>query len=175
MVGSKNRAKTRPAEPHLDVAELQELYKALPGGADATDPAEAVFAMTATLVIRSARVISARVDDVVAPLGLTVPKFEVLGFLYAAPTGELPFAELKRRMFMHPATMGHTIRLLEADGLVKRRAHEVDRRAYVAVLTAKGRSVTRKGLEAVREISFGCDGLSVAAARTVSSKLASLD
>jgi DNA-binding MarR family transcriptional regulator len=157
------------------VAELQQLYRALPGGDDPTDPAEAVFAMTATLVIRSARVISARVDDVVAPLGLTVPKFEVLGFLHSAPDGEMSFAELKRRLFMHPATMGHTIRLLEADRLVKRRAHEVDRRAYVAVLTAKGRSVTRKGLEALREINFGCDGLSVTAGRTVSDKLTALD
>jgi DNA-binding MarR family transcriptional regulator len=158
----------------VDAATLQELYRALPAGDAATDAADTVFAMTATLLIRSARVVSARVDDVVAPLGLTLPKFEVLGFLIAAPGGEMTFAELKQRMFMHPATMGHTIRLLEADGLIKRRAHHSDGRAYIAVLTAKGRTVATKGLDALREIRFGCEGLSVPAAKGISSRLTAL-
>jgi DNA-binding MarR family transcriptional regulator len=171
---SKKRSKVRPAEPVVDAALLHELYQALPTSDAASDPTNEIFATTATLLIRSARVISARVDEVVAPLGLTVPKFEVLGFLIGTPDGEMSFAELKRRMFMHPATMGHTIRLLEADGLVKRRAHETDRRAYVAVLTAKGRTAARKGLDALREIGFGCEGLSVPAAKAISSRLTAL-
>lgn len=164
----------KPTEPGVDVATLRELYNTLPGAAEDTDETHPVYALTATLLIRSARLISARVDEVIAPLGLTVPKFEVLGLLHAAPGGEMTFAELKRTMFMHPATMGHTIRLLEADGLIKRRSHAVDGRAYIAVITAKGRTVAGKGVQALREINFGCAGLSPAGARTISGKLTSL-
>lgn len=174
MAGRRNSANNRPAETTVDVATLRELYKALPPGDAATDEADSTFALTATLVIRSARLISARVEDVVAPLGLSVPKFEVLGLLHGAPDGEMSFAELKRTMFMHPATMGHTIRLLEADGLLERRAHEGDRRAYVAVITKKGRAVTTKGVQALRAINFGCEGLSVSAAKTIGGRLSAL-
>ena len=174
MAAAKSRANGRSAEPTVDVEALRELYKTLPGGDATTDEADSTFALTATLLIRSARLISARVEDVVAPLGLSVPKFEVLGLLHAAPGGEMSFAELKRTMFMHPATMGHTIRLLEADGLIKRRAHDGDRRAYVAVITAQGRAVTSKGVQALREIHFGCAGLSVTAAKTIGGRLSAL-
>ncbi len=171
MAGRKSRADLPGPDSTSGAASLQELFEALPIEGTGADADDVVFASTATLVIRSARVISARIDEVVGPLGLTVPKFEVLAFLHAAPAGELRFAELKARMFMHPATMGHTIRLLEADGLVRRRGHESDRRAFIAVLTARGRSVTAKGLAAVRQIDFGCEGLSVTAARVVNSRL----
>jgi DNA-binding MarR family transcriptional regulator len=156
----------------MDVARLEQIYDELPGGVE--DPEGGALALASTLIIRSARVISARVEEVVAPLGLSVPKFEILALLYIAPDGEMSFAELKKTMYMHPATMGHTMRLLEAGGLVKRRPHDVDRRAYVAVITAKGRTVTRKGLDALHRIRFGCEGLSPAAARAVSGKLADL-
>lgn len=158
----------------MDVAALRELYRTLPAGDAANEEADSTFALTATLLVRSARLISARVEEVVGPLGLSVPKFEVLGLLHGAPGGEMSFAELKRTMFMHPATMGHTIRLLEADGLIKRRAHEGDRRAYVASITAKGRTVTSKGVQALRDINFGCDGLSLTAAKTIGGRLSAL-
>lgn len=154
---------------------MQEIYDGLPGDDQTVDPEGATFAVTAALITRSARVITARVDGVIAPLGLSVPKFEVLALLIAAPRGEMSFADLKRRMFMHPATMGHTIRLLEADGFVGRRSHATDRRAYVASLTTRGRATTLKALAAVRDINFGCDGLSEPAARAVSEKLARFD
>lgn len=159
-----------PKESTIDVARLGRLYEGLPGSAD--HPEGGVLVLASTLIVRSARVITARIDEVIAPLGLSMPKFEVLALLVAAPEGEMSFAELKRAMYMHPATMGHTLRLLEADGLVKRRPHDVDRRAYIAIVTAKGRTTARKGLDALHEIRFGLEGLSPATAKAVSGKLA---
>jgi DNA-binding MarR family transcriptional regulator len=167
---SRSRANGRANAPALEAARLERIYDELPGSAD--DPEGGALAMASTLILRSARVITARVDEVIAPLGLSVPKFEVLALLVTAPNGEMSFADLKRAMYMHPATMGHTMRLLEADGLVKRRPHDVDRRAYVAILTAKGKTVTRKGLDALHQIRFGLEGLTPATARVVSGKLA---
>lgn len=138
----------------------------------AEQPAErATYAAATTAVLRAHRLVTSRVEAVLAPLGLTMARFEVLGLLNSRPDHELSFTDLKKVTLMHPATMGHTIRKLEADGLVRRRPDAVDGRAQVAVLTRSGRTLAEQGTRALDGIRFGLEELDEAAARRLHQQL----
>lgn len=139
------------------------------------EPAErATYAAATAAVLRAHRLVTARVEAVLAPLGLTMARFEVLGLLNARPDHELSFTDLKRVTLMHPATMGHTIRKLEADGLVRRKPDAADGRAQVAALTRSGRTLAEKGTRALDGIQFGLEELDRAAAERLQHQLAEL-
>ncbi|MBA2282605.1 MAG: MarR family transcriptional regulator [Actinomycetota bacterium] len=138
-------------------------------------PAERItYAGATTAVLRAHRLVTQRVETVLAPLGLTMARFEVLGLLNARSDGELSFTDLKRVTLMHPATMGHTIRKLEADGLLRRRPDTVDGRAQVAVLTRRGRTLADRGTRALDAIRFGLEDLDEAGARRLDRQLSEL-
>lgn len=140
-----------------------------------SEPRERIaYAATTTAVLRAHRLVTQRVEAVLAPLGLNIPRFEVLGLLNQRQDGELSFTDLKKVTLLHPATMGHTIRKLEAEGLVRRRADDGDGRAQLAVLTRKGRALAERGTRALDAIRFGLDGLDEPAARRLTQQLAAL-
>jgi DNA-binding MarR family transcriptional regulator len=72
--------------------------------------------------------------------GLTPQQFGLLAFLWQADG--ISQAELSARSQIDRTTMGGIIDRLEKEGLVERRPHPDDRRAYQVLLTARG-----KGLE----------------------------
>lgn len=70
---------------------------------------------------------------------LTSQQFGLLAFLWIEDG--LSQAELSARSQIDRTTMGGIIDRLEKEGLVERRNHPADRRAYQVYLTAKGRSL----------------------------------
>ena len=70
---------------------------------------------------------------------LTPQQFGLLAFLWIE--AGLSQAELSARSQIDRTTTGGIIDRLEKEGLVKRRAHPEDRRAYQVFLTEKGKSL----------------------------------
>ena len=70
---------------------------------------------------------------------LTPQQFGLLTFLWQADG--LSQAELSARSQIDRTTMGGIVDRLEKEGLVERRPHPDDRRAYQVFLTAKGKSL----------------------------------
>ncbi|MCM2359377.1 MAG: MarR family transcriptional regulator [Geobacteraceae bacterium] len=70
---------------------------------------------------------------------LTPQQFGLLAFLWTEDG--LSQAELSTRSQIDRTTMGGIIDRLEKEGLVERRNHPADRRAYQVYLTAKGKSL----------------------------------
>lgn len=156
--------------PALDEVGLRGIYEKL-----AADSARAAtLAVTSASILRAARILAAAAEEVLADFDLTVSRFEVLGLLNVSDHGRLGFGELKQIMFIHPATMGHTIKQLEAVGLIRRETDDTDRRAFFAVITAKGRRLAEAATDAMIASNFGVEGLSESAARSLVLTLADL-
>lgn len=73
---------------------------------------------------------------------MTSDQFVVLGLL--EEEDGITQTELTRRSFSDPNTMAAMVRLLEKRGLVARKAHLTDGRAWCVELTASGRKMARR-------------------------------
>ncbi len=78
-------------------------------------------------------------NDALAPYGLNAAKFNYLMVLFVSPADEMTLSELSRFIHTSNATVTSMVAALERDGLVRRRAHEVDGRSTVVSLTDEGR------------------------------------
>jgi DNA-binding MarR family transcriptional regulator len=75
-------------------------------------------------------------DETLGSKGFTMPQVAVLVALWQTPG--VPVAQLARRAFVTPQTMGEVLAGMEAKGLIVRRAHKTDGRILPAELTAQG-------------------------------------
>jgi DNA-binding MarR family transcriptional regulator len=82
-----------------------------------------------------------------ASYGITADQFVVLGTL--SDGSVLTQAEVGRRTYTDPNTMGSMLALLQTRGLVKRMKHPQDGRVRTVVLTAKGKRVCTKAFAGV--------------------------
>lgn len=73
-----------------------------------------------------------------AEFDATLPQFDLLAQLYREPEG-LRLGELSRRTMVTNGNITGLVDRLEADGLVRRKALDGDRRVTVAKLTRRGR------------------------------------
>lgn len=80
--------------------------------------------------------------------------------------------EIASRAALHPATLTGTIDRLVRDGLIKRRAVTKDRRATRIVATQKGIKLYEEARDALIDIGFGLDDISL---ETIYSLNAALD
>ena len=94
-----------------------------------------------TSIVRVQQLLLARIDAVLKPHGLTFARYEVLMLLSFSRSGSLPLGKIGKRLQVHPASVTNAIDRLEAQRLVRRVPHPTDRRATLASLTARGRSV----------------------------------
>jgi DNA-binding MarR family transcriptional regulator len=102
----------------------------------------------ATQLLFLVRALAQRLNDVAStwlePFGLTPLSFQVLARLQAEPKGALALSAIARGLHTRAATMTSLIDALERAGLIKRAAHATDRRATLAMLTAKGAKLIAK-------------------------------
>ena len=75
-------------------------------------------------------------DETLGSEGFTMPQVAVLVALWRTPGASV--AELARRAFVTPQTMGEVLASMEAKGLIVRRAHKTDGRILPAELTSQG-------------------------------------
>ncbi|MEO2037779.1 MAG: MarR family transcriptional regulator, partial [Martelella sp.] len=72
--------------------------------------------------------------------GMTLPRFDVMAALHAAPQG-MRMSELSKQLVVSNGNVTGVIEKLVADGLVERENQETDRRAFLVRITAKGKTL----------------------------------
>lgn len=117
---------------------------------------DVVDAMTAaTSIMRAQQIVLAAVEAELRPLGLTFARFETLRLLAFTRAGELPMGKIGERLMVHPTSVTNSIDRLEADGLVERRPHLVDRRATLAAITDEGRRLVEEATKLLDQMRYG--------------------
>ena len=122
-----------------------------------TDAAPGMAALTS--VMRAQQVVLARVDEQLAPFGLTFARYELLRLLAFTRHGELPLGKLGQRLQVHPTSITSAVNRLEGQGFVERRAHPTDGRTTLAAITDEGRDVVERATEVLNREVFADIGL----------------
>ena len=113
----------------------------------------------ATSISRAHQIVLGRINDALAPLDLTLSRFEALALLHFSRAGSMPLGKIGERLQVHPASVTNTIDRLERDGLVERLPHPDDRRTVLARLTDAGRARVTEAADVLAEVEFGMQGL----------------
>ena len=114
----------------------------------------------ATSIMRVQQLISAELDGVLKPLGITFARYEVLVLLSFSSAGRLSLSKIGERLMVHPTSVTNAMDRLESQGLVRRVADQQDRRRTFAELTPAGEKVLTDATAAVTAIDFAVSGLS---------------
>lgn len=91
-----------------------------------------------------------RMEQALAPLGLTLPQFSVLTMLGAYPG--ISGADLARLSLLTPQTMSVIVSNLERAGFLSRKPHAQHGRIQVIELTEAGRQQLAHSKEVVRQV-----------------------
>lgn len=102
-------------------------------------------------LLRAAYALEDRVEATLAAVGLSSPKFSVLGVLVAA-NEPMALGELAAKLSCVKSNATQMIDRLEADGLVRRIADPVDRRSVKAEITPRGRERHAAGAEVIESL-----------------------
>jgi DNA-binding MarR family transcriptional regulator len=117
------------------------------------EPGPSMAAVTS--IMRVQQVLLARLNAVLREWDLTFPRYEALMLLSYSRRGSLPLGKMGDRLQVHRASVTNVIDRLEAQGLVRRLAHEHDRRAVLAEITNLGRTVAAEATERLNAERFG--------------------
>lgn len=120
---------------------------------------EAAPGMTAvTTITRVQQILEARVEEALAPFGLSFARFEILRLLGFTRTGRLPMGKISDRLQIHPASVTSAVKRLERERLIARQPDADDNRVVLASLLPEGRRVLEPATAAVNEV-FESTGL----------------
>lgn len=123
-----------------------------------TEAAEGMALVTS--IIRAQQIYLARIDAELRPLDLTFARFEILTLLSFTRRGLLPMSKIGARLQVHPTSVTSSVDRLEEQGLVRRRAHETDRRTTLVEILPPGRRVLKRATAALNEGVFSSPGVS---------------
>lgn len=104
----------------------------------ATTGRDAEASRTVVSLLRAGGLLSRVIERVLLPCGLTLPKFNVLMELAAAPEGTLPLYDLIGRLLSSPPNISALIARMEEDGLVAKERDPADARVVRARITEQG-------------------------------------
>jgi len=113
-----------------------------------------------TSIMRAQQVYQARVDEVLRPFDLTFARYELLMVLKFSRSGLMPLSKLGHRLQVHPTSVTNAVDRLEAQGLIRRRAHDSDRRMTMAELLPEGRVLAERATDVLNREVFERPGLS---------------
>ena len=105
-----------------------------------------------TTITRVQQILAGRVEDALAPLGLTFARFEILRLLGFTRLGRLPMGKISDRLQVHPASVTSAVKRLEREGLIERHPDIDDNRIVLAAILAKGRELLVPATAAVNEV-----------------------
>jgi len=114
---------------------------------------------TVTSVIRAQQLLLQRVEEHLAPFGLSFARFELLRLLAFTRHGELPLGKLGARLQVHPTSITSAVDRLAKQGFVERRPHPTDGRTTLAVITDAGRDVVERATKVLNDDVFSAMGL----------------
>ena len=126
------------------------------------DPATASMAAV-TSIMRAQQIVMARLNELLAPFGLTFPRYEALMLLFYSRKGELPLGKISDRLQVHRASVTNVVDKLADSGYVDRVGHAQDRRAVLARITKDGKRVARHATKRLNAAGFGMEPLDPAA------------
>jgi len=124
-----------------------------------------------TSIVRVQQLLSARIDGVLAPFGLTFARFEILRLLAFARSGELPIGKMSERLQVHGTSVTSAVARLAAQGFVVRRDHPDDGRVVLVAVTPAGRSVVEEATPCLNHEVFEALDLDAEAAAQLGSAL----
>jgi DNA-binding MarR family transcriptional regulator len=102
-------------------------------------------------LLHAAHALEDKLEETLAGVGLSSPKFSVLSELVSSPA-PLSLSELATRLSCVRSNMTQLVDRLEADGLVRRVDDPADRRAVKAEITYEGRARQAAGASAVARL-----------------------
>ncbi|MPZ52708.1 MAG: MarR family transcriptional regulator [Acidimicrobiia bacterium] len=105
-----------------------------------------------TTIVRVQQILVSRIEETLAPLQLTFPRFEILRLLGFTRRGQLPMGKIGQRLQVHPASVTSAVKRLERDGLITRQPDDTDRRVVIAAITLHGRSILEDATKRINEI-----------------------
>ena len=120
---------------------------------------ESTAMAAATSITRAHQIILARVNEVLAPHGLTFSRYEALVLISFTRRGSLPMGKIGDRLQVHPTSVTNAIDRLEAAGYVTRVAHPTDRRTTLAAITEDGRATVELATKDLEAIRYGLDAV----------------
>lgn len=150
------------------IAEARRQWEARWGD----EPAPAMAAVTS--VMRAHQILLARLNELLAPWGLTFARYEALMLLRLSRRGALPLGKMGDRLQVHRASVTNVVDRLAAQGLLERVQHEQDRRAVLAAITEEGRRVADAATQRLNEELFGTRPLTAEACEELVALLAPL-
>ncbi len=101
-------------------------------------------------VLRLARFLEARREEVLGEFGLTVPDFDVLATMRRrAGDGSLNVRELQRSMMLSSGGTTKRLDRLESAGMIERHPDPADRRGVLIKLSPHGLKTIQEALEAI--------------------------
>jgi DNA-binding MarR family transcriptional regulator len=106
---------------------------------DAQNREPATRACYATSFRKASRRLTQLYDDALAPAGLRSTQYVILGELAAGGPAPVTINELARALLLDRSGLGHSLRPLQRDGLIRLEKGTDDRRSTHVVLTGKGR------------------------------------
>jgi DNA-binding MarR family transcriptional regulator len=114
----------------------------------------------ATSIMRAQQIVQTRVEDVLRPFDLSFARYEALVLLGFTRRGALPMGKMGERLMIHPTSVTNIVDRLEAQGFVRRRPHQTDRRTTLVEITETGRQITERATKEVIASAFGLEVLS---------------
>jgi DNA-binding MarR family transcriptional regulator len=108
-----------------------------------------------TSIMRAQQIIMARLNELLASLELTFPRYEALMLLHYSRHGELPLGKISDRLQVHRASVTNVIDKLADHSYVVRISHEQDRRAVLARITPQGKRTARRATKLLNAAEFG--------------------
>src|SRR5688572_22317228 len=81
-----------------------------------------------TSIMRAYQVMLARLNEALAPHGLTFPRYEALMLVFYSRNGALPLGKMGTRLQVHQTSVTSLVDGLEKLGLAERAQHPTDRR-----------------------------------------------
>jgi DNA-binding MarR family transcriptional regulator len=106
---------------------------------DAQNREPATRACYATSLRKASRRLTQLYDDALAPAGLRSTQYVILGELAGGAPGLVTLNELARALVLDRSGLGHSLRPLQRDGLIRLEKGTDDRRSTHVVLTDEGR------------------------------------
>lgn len=105
-----------------------------------------------TTITRVNRILVARIETALAPLGLSFARFEILRLLGFARERQLPMGKIGDRLQVHPASVTSAVNRLERDGLIRRRPASHDNRIVLACLLPAGEVILDDATSRINEV-----------------------
>lgn len=110
-----------------------------------------------TTITRVNRILVARIETALAPLGLSFARFEILRLLGFARERQLPMGKIGDRLQVHPASVTSAVTRLERDGLIKRQVAPHDNRIVLARLLPAGDSILKDATLRINRVFTGLE------------------